>query len=339
MMAGRTCEAGYESLAYHGGAVDVARRLTPDAPEPWIDLSTGINPHAYPLPELAPEVWTRLPDCAALAGLEAVAAERYGARPEAVVAGPGSQALIQVLARLAPKGTVAALGPTYHGHAEAFGAAGVQLVEEASLEELAESDVAIVVNPNNPDGRVSSRADLLGLHRHLGRGGWLIVDEAFADFDGAKESLAPLLPERGAVVLRSFGKAYGLAGLRLGFAVASPNIAKSLRASLGPWPVTGPAIAIGARALADRAWTAMMSERLRKEAARLDSLLEEGGWRILGGTRLFRLASKADAAKVFRRLLAAGILARPFAEAPERLRFGIPAEEAHWERLTAALRA
>jgi cobalamin biosynthetic protein CobC len=81
----------------------------------------------------------------------------------------------------------------------------------------------------------------------------------------------------------------------------------------------------------------MMSERLRKEAARLDSLLEEGGWRILGGTRLFRLASKADAAKVFRRLLAAGILARPFAEAPERLRFGIPAEEAHWERVAAAL--
>src|ERR1700730_17653200 len=129
MMAGRTCEAGYESLAYHGGASAAARRLAPDAPEPWIDLSTGINPHAYPLPELAPEVWTRLPDRAALAGLEAVAAERYGARPEAVIAGPGSTVQLQVLARLAPNGPVAALGPTYHGHAEAFAAAGVQLVK------------------------------------------------------------------------------------------------------------------------------------------------------------------------------------------------------------------
>ena len=71
-MAGRTCAADYEALAYHGGALDVARRLQPDAPEPWIDLSTGVNPHPYPLPELAPDVWTRLPDSAALARLEAV---------------------------------------------------------------------------------------------------------------------------------------------------------------------------------------------------------------------------------------------------------------------------
>ena len=183
-MAGRTWEAGYEAFAYHGGALDVARRLCPEAPEPWIDLSTGVNPHAYPLPDLAPDIWTRLPDSDALAGLEAVAASRYGAKREAVVAGPGSQALIQTLARIAPKGAVAALGPTYRGHAEAFAAAGVRLLEAASLDTLAEVDVAVVVNPNNPDGRVASRVDLLDLHERLARrGGWLIVDEAFADFD------------------------------------------------------------------------------------------------------------------------------------------------------------
>jgi cobalamin biosynthetic protein CobC len=338
MMAGRTCAADYEAFAYHGGALDVARRLQPDAPAPWIDLSTGVNPHAYPLLELAPEIWTRLPDSAALASLEAVAAERYGAKPETVVASPGSQALIQVLARSAPRGVAAALGPTYCGHAEAFGAAGVRLLELDSLDALTPANVAIVVNPNNPDGRVASRAALLDLSaRLMRRGGWLIVDEAFADFDGADESLARVLPEKGAVVLRSFGKAYGLAGLRLGFAVASPDIAGMLRAALGPWPVSGPAIAIGARALADPGWSAAMRARLGEEAARLDALLEVTGWSIIGGTRLFRLAAKADADAAFRRLLSSGILTRPFAVAPDRLRFGIPADETQWERLEAAL--
>ncbi len=341
-MAGRTCALeylrDYEAFAYHGGALDVARRLAPDAPPPWVDLSTGINPHAYPLPDLQPEVWTRLPDSAALGRLEAIAARRYGAKPETVVAGPGSQALIQVLARIAPKGAVAALGPTYRGHAEAFAAAGVPLREVASLDALGDAGVAIVVNPNNPDGRVACRADLLGLGARLARrGGWLVVDEAFADFDGADESLAPVLPLKGAVVLRSFGKAYGLAGVRLGFAVASPEIAATLRAALGPWPVSGPAIAIGSRALADSDWFAAASERLGRDAERLDTLLADGGWRLLGGTRLFRLAAKADAQATFRRLLSTGILARPFVDAPDRLRFGIPAGEAHWERLAAVL--
>src|SRR5271170_7245 len=167
MMAGQTCGAGYEAFAYHGGALDVARRLCPEAPEPWIDLSTGVNPHAYPLPDLAPDIWTRLPDGDAIAGLEAIAASRYVAKREAVVAGPGSQALIQVLARVAPKGAVAALGPTYRGHAEAFAAAGVGLLELDSLDALARADVAIVVNPNNPDGRVARRADLLRLGARL----------------------------------------------------------------------------------------------------------------------------------------------------------------------------
>ena len=338
-MAGRTCAADYQALAYHGGALDVASRLEPHAPAPWIDLSTGVNPHAYPLPQLAPDLWTRLPDGAALTSLEAAAARRYGAKPETVVAGPGSQALIQVLARNAPRGVAAALGSTYCGHAEAFRAAGVRLLEFDSLDALAPAEVAIVVNPNNPDGRVTSRAALLDLSTRLMRGGgWLIVDEAFADFDAADESLAPVLPEKGTVVLRSFGKAYGLAGLRLGFAVASPDIAWMLRAALGPWPVSGPAIAIGARALADPDWSAAMRARLGEEAARLDALLEVSGWRIIGGTRLFRLAAKADADAAFRRLLSAGILTRPFAETPDRLRFGIPADEPQWERLAAALR-
>ena len=198
-------------------------------------------------------------------------------------------------------------------------------------------DVAIVVNPNNPDGRIIPRNDLLALHERLARrGATLIVDEAFADFDG-QESLAPMLPASGAVVLRSFGKAYGLAGLRLGFALASPDIVPSLRGALGPWPVSGPAIAIGVRALADSDWLEETRARLGKERARLDALLRGTEWRIIGGTRLFRLAAHADARAAFERLLGAGILARPFADAPDWLRFGIPGDEHAWERLATAL--
>ena len=167
----------------------------------------------------------------------------------------------------------------------------------------------------------------------------LIVDEAFADFDGKDASLAAFMPERGAIVLRSFGKTFGLAGLRLGFAVASPEVGRRLRDALGPWPVNGPAIAIGTLALGDLAWTEAAAARLKLEAARLDALLTGASWRILGGTRLFRLAARADAAEAFERMLRAGVLTRPFPDAPDRIRFGIPGAEAHWERLAAALAA
>jgi cobalamin biosynthesis protein CobC len=337
MTAERDWTAEYGAFTYHGGALEVARRLAPGAPEPWIDLSTGINPHPYPLPALGPDVWSRLPGREALAELEAAAADRYRAAAGNVVAGPGSQALVQALARIIPRDAVAALGLTYGGLKSAFAAAGAQVDEAKRIEDMGDLDVAIVVNPNNPDGRIIPRAELLELERRLApRGGVLIVDEAFADFDGEGESLVPVLPT-GAVVLRSFGKSFGLAGMRLGFAIASPDVVRSLRAALGEWPVSGPAIAIGTKALADLAWTEAMSDRLGQEAARLDQLIEGAGWRLLGGTRLFRLAASADARTAFERLMAAGILARPFAGAPDRLRFGIPGDESAWRRLAAAL--
>jgi cobalamin biosynthesis protein CobC len=338
MTPGLDWTADHQALTYHGGALEVARKLAPRAPEPWIDLSTGVNPHAYPLPDLEAEAWSRLPESGALAKLEAAAARRYGAPTGSVVAGPGSQALIHALAHILPHGEVGALGPTYSGFAAAFAARGARIIEVKRLEGISGLDVAIVVNPNNPDGRIIPRDDLLTLHERLARrGAVLIVDEAFADFDGQGESLAPTLPAGGAVVLRSFGKAYGLAGLRLGFALASPDIVPLLRAALGPWPVSGPAIAIGVRALADSDWLQAVRARLGKDEARLDALLLTAGWRVLGGTRLFRLAARENAGAAFERLLAAGILARPFADAPDRLRFGIPGDQNAWERLATAL--
>ena len=258
----------YRAFTYHGGALEVARELAPDAPKPWIDLSTSVNPHAYPLPNLGIEAWSRLPENGALAKLEAAAALRYGAAATSVVAGPGSQALVQALSHILPHGAIGALAPTYGGFAAAFAAVGARVIEAERLEDMGALDVAIVVNPNNPDGRITPRAALLDLHRRLApHAGVLIVDEALADLD-AEESVAPSLPTSRAVVLRSFGKAYGLAGLRLGFALASPDIVPSLRAALGPWPVSGPAIAIGVRALADWDWLEATRARLGADAAR-----------------------------------------------------------------------
>jgi cobalamin biosynthetic protein CobC len=326
-------EAAWRALAYHGGDLASARRLFPDAPQPWIDLSTGVNPHPYPLPEISPEAWTRLPDPTALARLEAAAATRYRAPAAHVVAAPGSQAIIQALARLLPARRVGVLGATYPGHARAWSA---EVVRVERIEELTDCDVAVVVNPNNPDGRILGMSALRDLAMRM-TGRPLIVDEAFADFDAADQSLAPALPERGAIVLRSFGKTYGLAGLRLGFAIAPPDLAAPLRAALGPWAVSGPAIEIGLRALPDEAWFEAMRARLLDEAERLDRLLIATGWTVIGGTTLFRLASRGDASERFAALLHAGVLTRPFEDAQDRLRFGLPANEEAWKRLMKAL--
>src|SRR5271167_477082 len=137
MVAGRNWTANAEAFTYHGGALEVARRLAPAAPTPWIDLSTGINPHPYPLPALEPEAWSRLPESGALAELGRAAARRYGAGAANVVAGAGSQALIQALARIVPRGAVGVLAPTYGGLKGAFAAAGARVDEAKRVEELA----------------------------------------------------------------------------------------------------------------------------------------------------------------------------------------------------------
>ena len=110
------------------------------------------------------------------------------------------------------------------------------------------------------------------------------------------------------VVLRSFGKFFGLAGLQLGFALASPAVAARLRAALGPWAVSGPALAVGAKALADTAWIERTRRRLARAARRLDAVLERAGLEIIGGTSLFRLVQTPAADALFHHLGRAGIL-------------------------------
>jgi cobalamin biosynthetic protein CobC len=321
----------------HGGNLGAARDLFPDAPQPFVDLSTGINPRPWDPPQLPPEMLARLPEPVAVASLAATAATAYRApSPGCIVAAPGTQILIAPVAALVPAGSAAVLGPTYGEFSRAAAAAGHDVTEVSDLGALAHADLAIVVNPNNPDGRLISRRQLLDLAA-VRRRGLLVVDEAFMDVGPDGESLCDEVMRGGLLVLRSFGKFFGLAGIRLGFAVTAPAIAGRLAATLGPWAVSGPAIAIGQQALADVAWIATTRERLARQAGVLDDVLTRAGMEIVGGTSLFRLTRTPAADRLFHHLGRAGILVRRFEAHADWLRFGLPGSDMAWDRLRTAL--
>lgn len=323
----------------HGGDLGAARKLFPGAPEPFLDLSAGINPQPYPFAQLSPGMFARLPQPFALADLLAIAARRYGApSPAHVAAGPGSQILLAQTAFLLARGRASVLAPTYAEHGRVAELAGHNVVEVAEVAQLAEARIAIVVNPNNPDGRLIAKDALLALADRLRRrGGLLLVDEAFMEVGPEAASLGDHVEEGNIVVLRSFGKFYGLPGLRLSFALAAPEIAARIGTALGPWPVSSAALAIGAAALADSGWSERTRIKLAEAALRLDACLVKAGLEVIGGTSLFRLVRSKDAGRVFQSLGETGIMVRRFAEHPSWLRFGLPGGASEWQRLETAL--
>jgi cobalamin biosynthesis protein CobC len=256
-----------------------------------------------------------------------------------MAAASGTQALIQLLPYLAVPGPVAIVEPTYNEHAAAWRNAGHRVIAIDNLDACPESAVhAVVVNPNNPDGRVTDRAALTRIAAQLkGRGGWLVIDEAFADVDPAISAVA-LCPDWPVVVLRSFGKFYGLAGLRLGFAMAAPDTIGRISAALGPWPCSGPALLIGTKALDDRPWAERTRSALEQQARKLDQVLVNAGLTIAGGTPLFRLARHPQALQLHAALAQRHIWCRSFDWADDLLRFGLPADVAGLDRLAVALR-
>ena len=312
----------------HGGDLGDIRRRHPDAPQPWIDLSTGINPLPYPVIDLPADAWSRLPSHEAEQTLLAAAAQRYRCQPSQVIAAPGTQALIQTLPRLVARARVAIVGPTYAEHELNWRRHGHDVAVVADLEA---ADVVVVVNPDNPTGRLLPPQGLRAITARL-----LIVDEAFIDLMPNEASLAGELPDN-AIVLRSFGKTYGLAGLRLGFAIAPAPLAVRLRDELGPWAVSGPALSIGATALTDDTWLQAAAARLTGDARKLDALLVSAGFTVLGGTPLFRLASHPEAQEKVEDLARRGIHVRAFADRPTCVRFGLPRGDEEFRRLSAAL--
>lgn len=324
--------AAAEVTADHGGGIDSAVARWGGARGDWIDLSTGINPRPWPLRRLPREVWTALPDAAAMQALTD-AARAHWAVPAgaAVLAASGASALIARLPAVAPPGAVWVPGPTYNEHARAFRVAGRAVVDR-DAETPADwpgAPVRVIVHPNNPDGRLWPAEAVDGA-------ALAVIDESFADI-APEGSLIGLAERPGVVVLKSFGKFWGLAGLRLGFAIGDPALLHRLAGLLGPWPVSGPALAIGAAALRDAAWAGATRRRLARDAARLDLLMATRGARAMGGTTLFRLYEVDSAAAWADRLGQARILARTFPYSRSWLRLGLPGRPDHWARLEAAL--
>jgi cobalamin biosynthesis protein CobC len=316
----------------HGGNLDLAQQRFGGRAEDWIDLSTGINRLPYPVGEVSSRAWNALPSRSEIEALHQAARHAYRTSA-AVVALGGAQAAIQLLPQLAPPGRARILAPTYNEYAGVLSAAGWEVEEVSALDTLAGADLAIVVNPNNPDGRCHPSKDLLELLPRVGR---LAIDESFADMD-PQLSLAPEADRPGLLILRSFGKFYGLAGLRLGFALGNSSDIAKLAAMSGPWPVSGAAIAIGCRALRDDAWAEATSARLARDCVRLDAMVQSQRWTLVGGTPLFRLYGTPDALAAQERLARRHIWSRVFAREPTWLRLGLPGSESEWTRLAEAL--
>jgi cobalamin biosynthetic protein CobC len=306
----------------HGGRMEAARSLFGGAD--WIDLSTGIAPWAYPAGDPGFE---RLPEPAALVALEQAARDTFGVPAHReLVAVPGTDLALRLLAELIPARRVAVVRPGYAGHMAAWPGASVVAADAIGA---AAAELVVLANPNNPDGHRFDRATLLGLAERA----MLVVDEAFADAD-PRTSVVNATDD-GLIVLRSFGKFYGLPGLRLGFVIASRAVAAGLRALLGDWPVSTAAIAIGTAAYRDRAWQMAQTQGIADAGEWLDAALS--GFVVAGGTNLFRLIETADAHRLFRHLASRAILTRPFVDQPDRLRIGLPRDAAEAARLTHAL--
>lgn len=332
----------------HGGDLTEAMARHGGAPEDWLDLSTGINPRPWSIAKLGEatsraSLWQQLPSRQDEAALLRAARTAYDV-PDGIdiVAAPGTQALIQWLPRLAPIGTVGIVGPTYAEHAQAWIKAGREVIDLAAgdLQAAALRDEVrhvVVVNPNNPDGRWIDHAVMAHIARQLAaRGGWLVVDEAFVDVE-PQRSVAALCAEMPVVILRSFGKFYGLAGVRLGFALAMPSIAQLIADAQGPWACSGPALATGAAALSDLTWAAQTRLELAASAAAFDAALTKAGLTVLGGTALYRLVRHADACALHNALAQRHIWCRRFDWRDDLLRFGLPPDQAALDRLAAAL--
>lgn len=316
----------FATFCAHGGRVASARAVY--GGRNWIDLSTGIAPWAWPTDAVLKGL-DRLPEPKEIMALEAAAAEAFGVSDAArVVAVPGTDLAMRLLAPLIGAQRPAVLQPGYAGHRAAWPEA--EAVDDASVEGLAGCDLFVLATPANPDGRITDPRALLPLADRI----TLVVDEAYAD---PAPGLSPLASDR-LIVLRSFGKFYGLPGLRLGFVIAGQGMAAQLRALLGDWPVSSPAVAIGTAAYLDGAWQRAQQARILEQGALLDAVLIRSGLTIVGVAPLFRLIDCGDAHRLFDTLACHAILTRPFADEPTRLRIGLPPDAAALTRLIDALK-
>ena len=334
--------ASDDNIMMHGGDLSAAvARFGGDA-EDWLDLSSGINHVSYPFNrEDALDAIAALPNQGDLVDCLAAARRAYGVPDEvSIVASPGTQALIQAMpVLLGTNQSCLILGPTYSEHQRAMARAGVDVAMVQEIpKEFFPGDCLLIVNPNNPDGRKLDAGTLIGLAKKLHKQrGLLIVDEAFADVAPEVSVVSELVNMPNCVVLRSFGKFFGMSGIRLGFLLGHEIQLSKIRDMLGPWAVSTPALRIGTEALSDSEWQQQLRAQLVARSGQLDEILEKHGFYVAGGTPLFRLVINEEARELHRKLAEQHVWTRVFDYRADYIRFGIPVDQEEMNRLDEVL--
>jgi cobalamin biosynthetic protein CobC len=323
-------------LLEHGGQLYKAAQKYQIPLHEWLDLSTGINPLGWMIEHMLPNhVWAQLPQ--EDDGLVQVASSYY--QTDSLLATAGSQAAIQALPMLRDRSTVAIVTPSYAEHAHAWQQSNhkVLLIDANQIDNIIEqADVLVMINPNNPTGTHYEQQQLLRWQQILAaKSGWLIIDEAFIDAT-PEYSLIEHCPKAGLIILRSLGKFFGLAGLRVGFVYAEQAILNRLATHLGPWPIAHASRYIAKQALADTKWQRQTQQQLHQQSIRLQQLLSAFDLEPSGSCALFQWVKTSNAASIHRQLAKQGILTRYF-DKPSSLRFGLAKTEQDWNRLQTAL--
>ncbi len=326
----------------HGGNLQRAQVLYPTATQPWLDLSTGISPWVWPVPEIPESVWQRLPE--GTAALCHAAAEFYRCDEETIVPVTGSQAAIELIPNVLPLGRVALPEWGYGEHRKSWQQSQHDCCYYQNQQQLHqwivndEIDYVVVINPNNPTAETFDLDRILQWQQQLQlRGGYLLVDEAFAQ----QISCANYVPQGGLIVLKSLGKFFGLAGVRLGFALLPPELNVSLREKMLHWGVSNPAIWIAERALSDVLWQQQQRNRIAivsNEFQEIIAPLFPSEKISSAGLFVSVFGTPARLGTVFIAFAQRGIWLRIFQPIEQQtyLRFGLP-HDSQWPRIKTAV--
>ena len=315
----------------HGGDIDLAIKKYGGQRKDWIDLSTGINRTSYPWQESVEVHLRDLPGSKLLMSLEEAASRAYKIAVDTeTVATSGAQQIINLLpTHLKKYSSVAILGPTYNEYEKAFKSSNLRTNTVAEISNLSCNDIAIIVNPNNPTGKVITEEELEDLSKKVEI---LIIDESFKMFSSRKTQNLDNL-----IQINSLGKFFGLAGVRLGFVSGPSDFIKSVRKMLGPWPISSLAAEIGLVALSDKIWISQMEKILLAGSTALHAACNSKNWRLVGKTNLFHTYATSNCFEVEEQFAAHGIWVRTFDYSETWVRIGIPTSEHELTRVKKAL--
>ena len=315
----------------HGGDIDLAIKKYGGLREDWIDLSTGINRSSYPWQESVKVHLRDLPGSKLLMSLEEAASRAYKIAVDTeTVAISGAQQIINLLpTHLKKYSSVAILGPTYNEYEKAFKSSNLRTNTVAEISNLSCNDIAIIVNPNNPTGKVITEEELEDLSKKVEI---LIIDESFKMFSSRKTQNLDNL-----IQINSLGKFFGLAGVRLGFVSGPSDFIKSVRKMVGPWPISSLAAEIGLVALSDKIWISQMEKILLAGSTALHAACNSKNWRLVGKTNLFHTYATSNCFEVEEQFAAHGIWVRTFDYSETWVRIGIPTSEHELTRVKKAL--